>query len=62
LIWTQRADQVSNQLKTTHKATGFNGKFDLWATGTLSSPASKQLELRGFKLTENAGQRVGILE
>lgn len=62
LIWTQRADQVSNQLKTTHKAPGFNGKFDLWATGTLSSPARKQLELQGFTLTENAGQRVGILE
>jgi hypothetical protein len=62
LIWTQRADQVSNQLKTTHKAPGFNGKFDLWATGTLSSPARKQLELGGFKLTENAGQRVGILD
>lgn len=62
LIWTQRADQVSNHLRTNHRAAGLNGKFDLWVTGTISPGARQELEQRGFTVTERIHTRVEILD
>jgi hypothetical protein len=61
LIWTDRADQVSNALKTTYQGPGFNGKFDVWLTGTLSPRARQELQGRGFTTTEEVGKRIGIV-
>jgi len=62
LIWTQRADQVSNNLKASYRAPGFNGTFDLWVTGTLSPLARQQLEQRGFRVVERVNTRIEILD
>ena len=62
LIWTQRADQVSNEIKTNYRAPGFNGKFEVWATGTFSPMARQQLEQRGYRLMERVNTRVEILD
>ncbi len=62
IVWTERADQVSNNLKATYQAPGFNGKFDAWVTGTSSPRARKELEGRGFKVEENVGKRIEVLD
>ena len=62
LIWTQRADQVSNNLKANYRAPGFNGTFDVWLTGTLSPLARQQLEQRGFKVVERVYTRIEIVD
>jgi hypothetical protein len=62
LIWTERADQVSTTLKTTYQGQGFNGKFDLWLTGSLSPRARQELQGRGFTIAEGVGKRVEIVE
>ncbi len=62
LIWTQRADQVSNDLKANYRGAGFNGKFDVWATGTLSPRARQELEQRGDRVVERVNTRIEILD
>src|SRR6266496_411096 len=48
-VWTANADKLSQNMKTTYKAPGFTGAFELWVTGSLSSPAKQELQARGFK-------------
>ncbi|PYN08390.1 MAG: hypothetical protein DME02_07885 [Candidatus Rokuibacteriota bacterium] len=62
LIWTQRVDDASQQLATSYQAPGFNGKFDVWLTGTLSPGARQGLEARGFTVTERVNARVEVLD
>jgi hypothetical protein len=62
LIWTQRADQVSSDLKANYRGLGFNGKFDVWVTGTLSPRARQELEQRGFRVVERVNTRIEILD
>jgi hypothetical protein len=62
LIWTDRADQVSNHFKTGYTVQGFNGKVDLWLTGTASPRARQELSTRGVSVTENAHLRVEVLD
>jgi hypothetical protein len=62
LVWTQRVDQVSEQLKTTYQGAGFNGTFEVWATGTLSARARQELIQRGYVVTERVETRVEILD
>jgi hypothetical protein len=62
LVWTQRVDQVSEQLKTTYQGAGFNGKFEVWATGTVSARARQELIQRGYVVTERVETRVEILD
>ncbi len=62
LIWTQRVDDVSQQLATSYQGPGFNGKFDVWLTGTLSPGARQGLEARGFTVTERVNARVEVLD
>jgi len=62
LIWTDRVDTVTAQLKSTYAAQGFNGKFEAWLTGTVSPRARQELSARGFVVTEHAGSRVEVLD
>lgn len=61
LIWTERVDRVTGQLKNDYRPAGFNGRIDLWLTGTVSPVARKELEQRGFTVTDRANTRVEIL-
>jgi len=62
LIWTERADQVSSHVKTNHRGTGFNGKFDVRVTGTLSPRARQEFGKRGYTIVERVDTRVEILD
>ena len=62
LIWTERVDRVTGQLRTSYKADGFTGRFELWLTGTASPVARQELEQRGFTVTDRAGTRVEVLD
>jgi hypothetical protein len=62
LIWTQRVDQVTAQLKSTYAGSAFNGKFDAWLTGTASPVARQELAARGFAITEGVVTRVEVLD
>ena len=53
---------MSRQLATSYQAPGFNGKFDVWLTGTLSPGARQGLEARGFTVTERVNARVEVLD
>ncbi len=62
LIWTQTADRRSQEVKSGYRATGFNGKFDLWLIGTASPLARQRLAERGMTVVEEAGKRVEIID
>jgi hypothetical protein len=61
-VWTANADKISRGLKTKYKATGFNGKFELWVTGTLSAKAKQDLRARGYTVAEQVGPRLEIID
>ena len=61
-MWTANADKLSQHLKKTYSPAGFNGKFELWVTGTLSPTAKQELQARGFTVVENAGSRFDIVD
>ena len=41
---------------------GFNGKFELWVTGTLSPRAKRDLRARGYTVAEQVGPRLEIID
>jgi hypothetical protein len=61
-VWTANADRLSQHLKTAYRAPGFNGRFELWVTGTLSARAKQELQARGFTVNEQAGSRFEIVD
>jgi hypothetical protein len=61
-VWTANADKVSQELKTTYRAPGFNGTFELWVTGTLSARGKQELQARGFTVVEQVGSRFDIVD
>jgi hypothetical protein len=61
-VWTANADRISQAIKTSYRAPGANGKFELWVTGTLSPTARRELMARGFNVVENAGSRFDIID
>ena len=61
-VWTANADRLSQHLKSSYRAPGFNGRFELWVTGTLSPRARQELSKRGFGVVENVGSRFEILD
>jgi hypothetical protein len=61
-VWTANADKLSQGLKTSYRAPGFNGKFELWVTGTLSPTGKRELEARGFTVVEQVGKRIDITD
>ncbi len=61
-VWTESADKLSQQLKASYRAPGFNGNFEFWVTGTLSPNAKQQLQARGFTVVEQVGGRIDIVD
>ena len=61
-VWSERAAQIVTHLQDNYRHAKFNGTFDLWVTGTLSSLARQQLTLLGFQVTENVDTRIEILD
>ena len=62
LVWTDAADRRSQEVKAKYRAGGFNGKFDLWMTGTASPMARQRLAERGMTVVEDIGKRVEIVD
>jgi hypothetical protein len=61
-VWTANADRLSQELKTSYRAAGFNGNFELWVTGALSPTAKQELEARGFRVVEQVASRMEIID
>src|SRR6266481_2820557 len=61
-VWTANADKVSDGLKTTYRAPGFNGNIEFWVTGTLSAKGKQELQARGFTVVEQVGGRIDIVD
>ena len=61
-VWTDAADRRSQEVKAKYRAGGFNGKFDLWMTGTASPAARQKLAGRGMTVVEDVGKRVEIID
>jgi hypothetical protein len=61
-VWTRNADVLSQHLKTAYRAPRFNGRFELWVTGTLSPAAKQNLEARGFTVVEQVGNQLEIVD
>ena len=61
-VWTANGDKLSQNMKATYKAPGFNGNFEVWVTGTVSPPAKQEFQARGFKVVEQAGSRFEIID
>jgi hypothetical protein len=53
---------LSQHLKTAYRAPGFNGRFELWVTGTLSPAAKQNLVARGFTIVEQVGNQLEIVD
>jgi len=61
-VWTANADKLSQELKANYRAPGFNGRFELWVSGTLSTKAKQELQGRGFSVVEQVGTRIDIVD
>jgi hypothetical protein len=61
-VWTANADKLSQELKTSYRAPGFNGNFEFWVTGTLSARGKEELQARGFTVVEQVGSRLDIVD
>jgi len=61
-VWSEKASQVIDFLKSNYKSPGFNGRFEMWVAGTVSPLARQQLGIRGFTVTENVAQRAGFMD
>jgi hypothetical protein len=61
-VWTANADRLSENVKATYRAPGFDGRFELWVTGSLSPTAKQELQARGFSVVEQVGTRVDIID
>ena len=61
-VWTANGDKLSQNMKATYKAPGFNGNFEIWITGTASATARQEYQARGFKVVEQAGSRFEIID
>ena len=61
-VWSQKASQVIDYLKSNYRSPGFNGVIELWVAGTVSPLARQQLAIRGFTVVENVYRRVGFID
>jgi hypothetical protein len=62
LLWTEVVDRRVKEVKDKYRAAGFNGKFDVWLTGTASGLAQQRLAERGMSVAENVQKRVEIVD
>jgi hypothetical protein len=61
-VWTANADRLSQELRSSYRAPGFNGNFEFWVSGAVSPAARRALEGRGFKVVEQANTLVEIID
>ncbi len=61
-VWGERGSRVINHMKKANEANGFQGKYDLWVTGTVSTRARRELTALGIEATENVDERIGFLD
>jgi hypothetical protein len=61
-VWRERTDRLSDEVKATYTAPGFNGRFDFWVMGTLSPAAKQGLAQKGITVVEQINRRVEILD
>ena len=61
-VWTANGDKLSQNMKATYKAPGFNGNFEIWITGSASPTAKQEFQARGFTVVEQAGSRFDIVD
>ena len=61
-VWSAKASQAIDYLKSSYKSPGFNGAIELWVAGTVSPIARQQLAIRGFTVVENVDRRVGFMD
>jgi hypothetical protein len=61
-VWTANADKLSQNMKATYKAPGFNGQYEIWVTGAASPTAKQELQARGFTVVEQVGGRIDIVD
>ncbi len=61
-VWSERGSKIVSHLKQTYEATGFQGKFDFWVTGTVTPRARQGLAGLGIAVTENVDERIGFLD
>ena len=61
-VWGARASWIFNHMKETNEANGFQGKYDLWVTGTVSPRTRRELTALGIEATENVDEKIGILD
>ena len=61
-VWRERGDRLSDEIKATYAAPGFNGNFDLWVTGTVSPQAKQGYAQKSITVVEQVNQRIEILD
>ena len=61
-VWTANADRLSRSLKTGYRAPWSNGTFEFWVTGTLSPTARRELESRGFRVMDQVGGMLDVVD
>ena len=61
-VWTANGDKLSQNMKATYKAPGFNGNFEIWITGTASATARQEYQARGFTVVEQVGSRFEMID
>jgi hypothetical protein len=61
-LWRQAGDQLSDQIKATYAAPGFNGAFEIWVIGTASPRAKQGYAAKNVTIVEHANTRVEILD
>ena len=54
--------RVMTKVQSDYRPAGFTGRLDFWLTGSVSPLARKELEQRGFTVTDRANTRVEIMD
>jgi hypothetical protein len=61
-VWTWRANMILNGIASHHKASGSEGKIEMWVTGTLSPTARERVEMLGVKVEENVDEQIEFID
>ena len=61
-VWRARAAGIFDQIRADYRSADFNGTYDLWLAGTVSSMAREQFALRGVTVTENVDAMIGFMD
>ena len=61
-LWREGGDRLSDQIKSTYAAPGFDGRFEIWVTGTVSPRAKQAYAAKNITIVEQARTRMEILD